>query len=395
MITNGKRSDSSSGRTLSSGDDDPARPPKRRDAAAYARAKRHATFADIALSLALPIAFIAFNGSTGLRDIAEDVSSVDAIGILVYGAVALTGMSLVGLGLDFYSGYLIEHRFGLSRASLWDWAFDWLKSLALQLLFGLAAIEVIYALMSLLPDTWWLVAAAIFIGFFIVLVRLAPVLILPLFFKFEPLEDGDLKNRLLALAERVDTRVQGVYVWKLGRKTSKSNAALMGWGGTRRIVVADTMIESSTLEEIEVVLAHELGHQVNRDIPRMIAVQSVIIIAGFAVIHVVLKALSDSFGFRGIDDFANLPLLLLVAVVAGLLLMPAINAYSRKRERAADLFALETTRWPDHFISAMEKLGEQNLSEKDPHPVMEFIFHSHPSLGKRIEFAKQWAATND
>ncbi|MCH8223239.1 MAG: M48 family metallopeptidase [Chloroflexi bacterium] len=382
MISNEKRSDRAA----------PERSGPERDAAAYARAKRRATFADIALSLAMPVVFIASNGSTGLRDIAEEVSSVDAIGILVYATVALVGMSLVGLGLDFYSGYVIEHRFGLSRASLRDWASDWLKSLALQLLFGIAAIELIYALITPLPDTWWLVAAAVFIGFFIVLVRLAPVLILPLFYKFERLEDGDLRDRLLALAERVNTRVQGVYIWKLGRKTSRSNAALMGWGATRRIVVADTMIESSTPEEIEVVLAHELGHQVNRDIPRMIAVQSVIIVAGFAVIHVVLKTLSDSFGFRGIDDFANLPLLLLVAVVAGLLLMPAINAYSRSRERAADLFALETTRWPDRFISAMERLGEQNLSEKDPHPVMEFIFHSHPSLGKRIEFAKRWAA---
>ena len=382
MISNEKRSDRAA----------PERSRPERDAAAYARAKRRATFADIALSLAMPVVFIASNGSTGLRDIAEEVSSVDAIGILSYATVALVGMSLVGLGLDFYSGYVIEHRFGLSRASLRDWAADWLKSLALQLLFGIAAIELIYALITPLPDTWWLVAAAVFIGFFIVLVRLAPVLILPLLYKFERLEDGDLRDRLLALAERVNTRVQGVYIWKLGRKTSRSNAALMGWGATRRIVVADTMIESSTPEEIEVVLAHELGHQVNRDIPRMIAVQSVIIVAGFAVIHVVLKTLSDSFGFRGIDDFANLPLLLLVAVVAGLLLMPAINAYSRSRERAADLFALETTRWPDRFISAMERLGEQNLSEKDPHPVMEFIFHSHPSLGKRIEFAKRWAA---
>jgi STE24 endopeptidase len=387
MISNEKRSD----RAGSEGTG-PEGTEQKGDAAAYARAKRHATFADIALSLALPIVFIASSGSTGLRDVAEDVSSVDAIGILIYGAVAIAGMSLAGLGLDFYSGYVIEHRFGLSRASLRDWGFDWLKSLALQLLFGLAAIEVIYGLMSLLPDTWWLVAAAVFIGFFIVLARLAPVLILPLFFKFEPLEEGELKERLLALAKRVETRVQGVYVWKLGHKTSKSNAALMGWGGTRRIVIADTMIESSAPEEIEVVLAHELGHQVNRDIPRMIAVQSVIIVFGFAVIHGVLKGLSDSFGFRGIDDFANLPLLLLVTVIAGLLLMPAINAYSRSRERAADLFALETTRWPDQFISAMEGLGKQNLSENDPHPAMEFIFHSHPSLGKRIEFARQWAA---
>ncbi len=163
MISNEKRSDHAASE----------RSGPERDPAAYARAKRYATFADIALSLALPVIFLASSGSTGLRDIAEDVSSVDAIGILIYGAVALVGMSLVGLGLDFYSGYIVEHRFGLSRASLPDWAFDWLKSLALQLLFGLAAIEVIYALISLLPDTWWLVAAAVFIGFFIVLARLA------------------------------------------------------------------------------------------------------------------------------------------------------------------------------------------------------------------------------
>ena len=221
------------------------------------------------------------------------------------------------------------------------------------------------------------------------------MLILPLFFKFEPVGEGELRDRLFRLAGRFNTRVNGVYIWKLGEKTSKSNAALMGFGPTRRVVIADTMIETNTADEIEVVLAHELGHHVNRDIPRLIIVQAFVMVAGFAMIHVVLSALSDSFGLNGLKDFANLPLLIFIALVGSLLMLPAINGYSRRREHAADVFALEATQRPEDFISAMRSLGKQNLAEENPNPIIESIFHSHPSFGKRIRFAERLLEERD
>jgi len=363
--------------------------------AGYAQIKRRLMFTEIAISLLAPIVFIAVDGSNGLRDLALDITSNNPLAILIYSVVLIGGFTFLTLPLDFYSGHVVEHRFGLSRASVRSWLSDFWKSLALQVLFGVAAIEAIYALINLTDTYWWLIAAGGFIGFFVVMAQLAPVLIMPLFFKFEPAGEGELRDRLLQLADRFNTRVKGVYIWKLGEKTSKSNAALMGFVPTRRVVVADTMIEANTADEIEVVLAHELGHHVNRDIPRLIVVQAIIMVVGFAVIHVALSALSDSFGLRGLDDFANLPLLVLVASLGSLLILPAINGYSRRREHAADVFALEATQRPEDFISAMRSLGEQNLSEEDPNPIMETIFHSHPSLGRRIRFAEQWREERD
>jgi len=361
--------------------------------AGYARIKRRVMFFEIAISMAAPIVFIAVGGSNGLRDLALHITANNPLAILIYSVILIAGFAILTMPIDYYSGHVVEHRFGLSRASARSWLSDFGKSLGLQLVFGVAAIEAIYGLIDLSETYWWLISAGVFIGFFVVMAQLAPVLIMPLFFKFEPAGEGELRDRLLRLADRFNTQVRGVYIWKLGEKTSKSNAALMGFGPTRRIVVADTMIEANTPDEIEVVLAHELGHHVHRDIPRLIAVQAVVMVVGFGVINVVLGALSDSFGLRGLDDFANLPLLMLIASVGMLLILPAINAYSRRREHAADVFALEATGRPEDFISAMRSLGEQNLAQEDPNPIMEFLFHSHPSLGKRIRFAEQYCRT--
>ena len=166
----------------------------------------------------------------------------------------------------------------------------------------------------------------------------------------------------------------------------------MGWANTRRIVISDTMLESNTAEEIEVVLAHELGHHVNRDIPRLIVVQAVLIFGGFGLVHLALSTWSEPLGFAGVADFANLPLLLLVALAASLFVLPVVNGYSRRRETAADAFALETTEAPGTFIDAMTKLGRQNLSQTRPHPLIEFLLHSHPSIGRRVDFARRWEA---
>jgi STE24 endopeptidase len=340
--------------------------------------------------LLAPIVFIAVGGSNELRDLALDIAANNPLAILIYSVILIAGFTFLTMPIDYYSGHVVEHRFGLSRASARSWLSDFGKSLGLSLLLGVAAIEAIYGLIALNETYWWLISAGAFIAFFVVVAQLAPVLIMPLFFKFEPAGEGELRDRLLQLAERFNTRVKGVYIWKLGEKTSKSNAALMGFGPTRRVVVADTMIEANTPDEIEVVLAHELGHHVNRDIPRLIAVQAVVMVAGFAVIHVVLREVSDSFGLNGLDDFANLPLLVLIASLGSLLILPAINWYSRRREHAADVFALEATGRPEDFISAMRSLGEQNLTEEDPNAIMEFVFHSHPSLGRRIRFARTW-----
>jgi STE24 endopeptidase len=230
--------------------------------------------------------------------------------------------------------------------------------------------------------------AAVLILFTVVMAQLAPVLLFPLFFKFQPLGNEELASRLRGLAERAGTHVAKVLEWKLGEKSSKANAALAGWGATRRILLADTLLERHTSDEIETIVAHELGHQVHRDIPFSIVVESALTLLALWLVNEALARATPRLGFRGLADFANLPLVLLVIAGVSLLTLPFVNAFSRWRERRADSFALKLTEKPAAFISAMRKLAEQNLAETEPSPAIEFLFHGHPSIAKRIAAAE-------
>jgi STE24 endopeptidase len=201
-----------------------------------------------------------------------------------------------------------------------------------------------------------------------------------------------LTERLLDLSRRAGTRVKGVFEWKLSEKSKKANAALMGLGNTRRIILSDTLLEKFQDDEVEAVLAHELGHHVHRHIFQIIALQGAATVVGFYLIHRTLIWLGSHFGFQGAADFANLPLLALVTAGLSLILLPALNSYSRAMERQADTYALRAIPSRASFISSMEKLADLNLAERQPHPWIEFIFHSHPSIQKRITFAQKFSA---
>ncbi len=221
------------------------------------------------------------------------------------------------------------------------------------------------------------------------LANLAPVLLFPLFFKFKPLENADLNERLQKLCERVKTRVRGVWEWKLGEKSSRANAALVGWGNTRRILLADTLLENYTPEEIQSILAHELGHHVHADIWRGLVLEATLTFASFYAVHRALLFATPRFGFQGMADFANLPVLMLVGAAVSLVALPIANAFSRHMERAADRFALRMTRDREAFVSSLEKLGLQNLAERKPNRWIEFVFYSHPPVEKRLALARE------
>lgn len=356
----------------------------------YQRRKRLLRLVDFLLGLAFLVVLLVSGWSLGLRHWAFGLTA-DPVGALALYLLVLTGIGqALSFPLDFWSGHRLEHQFGLSNQRFLGWLKDWLKALAISLALALVAVELIYWMLRRLPDVWWLVCAAAFVAFFILLAQLAPVLLFPLFFKFEPLQDEELRRRLLQLSERAGARVRSVWLWKLSEKSKKANAALMGWGRTRRIVLADTLLEKHQPDEVEVVLAHELAHHVHHDIWRGMALQTALILVGFYAVHQALLAWSEPLGFAGPADFANLPLLLLVSGGVSLLALPAANAFSRSRERQADAFALGATGNRQAFIGAMEKLAEQNLAQRRPHPWIEFLFHSHPSVEKRIAFAQSW-----
>jgi len=257
---------------------------------------------------------------------------------------------------------------------------------------GLVVIEIVYFVLRISPDLWWLWVGLILLVFNVILANLAPVLLMPLFIKFVPLEDehSDLVDRLMNLADRAGTRVRGIYMFDMSRRTKAANAAVTGLGNTRRILLGDTLINEFTDDEIETVMAHELGHQVHRDIPIGILVESVITLGGLYLVALVLQWSVEALSFNSISDVAAMPLFGLVMGLYGLIIMPIGNAYSRQRETRADEYALRMTGKGAAYASALTRLANQNLAEADPEPWEEMLLYSHPALNKRIAMAENY-----
>jgi STE24 endopeptidase len=323
-------------------------------------------------------------------------SGVEEIGTVVGVAMALfVLLQIVELPFAFYQGFLLEHRYDLSNESLGQWARDQLKGLALAMVFGVAGVSLMYWAIRTSPDWWWAIAAAIFTLLLVGLVQLAPVLLLPLFYRFKPLDRPALVDRLMRLSDRARTRIAGVYEWALSAHTKKANAALAGLGRTRRILLADTLLADYSDDEIEVVLAHELAHHVHHDLWRGVALHALLLFAGFFLAGRALDGLADRLDLRGIDDPAGLPLLLLVGGASAFVFTPLVNAMSRAHERRADRYALDTTEQPEAFISAMKRLSQQNLAEETPSRLVQWLFYSHPPIRERIDIARRWRAQSD
>lgn len=297
---------------------------------------------------------------------------------------------LITFPLNYYAGFVLHHRYGQSNQTLKGWFEDQFKGILITGLLGLLLIQIIYMVIRAAPQTWWLWAAVVLLFFQILLANLAPVLIAPLFYKFRPLHESraDLAHRLAELAKRAGVHVRGVYQFDMRRRTKAANAALFGLGNTRRIILGDTLLDEFTDDEIETVLAHELGHHAHNDIPLSIVFSAAINLIGFYLAGSILSYGVQLFGFSGPADIAALPLLALVLGAFGLLTMPAENAFSRWRECMADRYALHLTGKNEALASAFTRLANQNLAEVDPERWVVFLFYSHPPLSERIRSAK-------
>ena len=360
------------------------------EARRYNSIRRWLGVADFLVGFAFLIVLLVTGWSEWLRDVAYRLGFKNySLSLFMYLLLLLLISKALGIGLDYY-GFALERRFKLSTQKFRSWIWDETKGFLVGLVMGGIVVEVLYFTIRQWPQYWWVIAWALFMGLFVLLAQLAPVVLFPIFYKFEALDDEDLRRRLIVLSERAGTRVRGVYRWKLSEKSKKANAALTGLGATRRIILADTLLDNYTPEEIEAVLAHELGHHVHRHILKSILVQAVITLAGFWAANWTLHYAVDQRWFEEMSDFANLPLLALVSVVLSFLLMPALNAYSRFNERQADRYAFESIATVEPFISSMNKLAEQNLAERTPSKWVEWFFHSHPAISRRLAAAKEW-----
>jgi STE24 endopeptidase len=363
----------------------------------YHRLRRRADLMGTAAAGLVLLALIASRAASQMREWAAAISSFipggfdDAMTVALYAVMLLLLLQLVELPFAFYQGFLLEHRYGLSTQTGRHWLSDQAKGVLLGIALAIIGASVVFLTLREWPAWWWLLSAVIFAAAIVVLARIAPVVLLPIFYRFKPLDRPALVERLLGLARKARTDVVGVFEWVLSGHTKKANAALAGMGKTRRILLSDTLLADYSEDEIEVILAHELAHHVHRDLWRGIGVQTLVLTAGFFLADLVLRAMADPLELRGISDPAALPLLLLVGGAWSLVVMPLVNAQSRSQERAADRYALATTRNVDAFVSAMKRLSQQNLAEEHPSQLVRWLFYSHPPIHERIAAARAFS----
>ncbi len=362
----------------------------------YHRLRRRADVLGTAVAGLILLGLSISGAALRLREAAAAVASIFPSGLEEPVTVALMTIAtllllqLVEWPFAFYQGFLLEHRYGLSTQSVGHWLADQVKGVTLGIGLGVAAATVVFAAIRHWPDTWWIVSAIVFAMAMVGLVRMAPVVLLPIFYRFKPLDRPALAARLLALAAKARTDVVGVFEWVVSSHTKKANAALAGMGRTRRILLSDTLLADYSEDEIEVILAHELAHHVHRDLWRGMLLQTALLFGGFAFANLVLRAALAPLGFRGLADPAALPLLMLAGGVASFVMLPVVNGLSRLQERAADRYALTTTGNIEAFVTAMRRLSQQNLAEEYPSPLVRWLFYSHPPIRERIEFARRF-----
>lgn len=354
----------------------------------YQAIKNRLFLFNLCLEFGFLIIFIVSGASLFLRMRLAEWSgsffSLNALYLACFCSIAF----FLSLPLEFYEGFILEHRFGLSRENGFSWLKDVLKKSIFSFFIFLVMIEAVYYFLLRFPETWWLYAALFWFFITVVLTKIFPRWILPLFFRSTPLAGGILKKRIEAFLIRYSISCKKVLILDLSKKTVKANAMVAGLGGSRQIFLSDTLVQEFSPDEIEVVLAHEIGHYIHRDTFKLIGVNLATTVISFFITSVFFNRLVFSFGLNGISDVAGLPLLLICFIFLSMILLPLQNGLARALEHKADVFSVRATGNPKAFISVMKRLGEKNLSEFSPPKIKEIFLYDHPPLSKRIEWAE-------
>jgi STE24 endopeptidase len=356
----------------------------------YHRLQRRAALAATLLGVLFLILIVVSGAAASLSASLDVALGSRALAAAAFAGMLLLAHELIGLPFAYYRGVTLERRYGLSSETRVHWWLTHLKALVFGGVFAVAAAIVVSLLLAWFPERWWLAAAAIFGVLLVVLAWAAPVWLFPIFYEFRPLDRPALAVRLVELARRAGAPVSGVFEWRLGDRTRKANAALVGIGDTRRILLSDTLLETHSDDEIEVILAHELAHQVHGDLWTTLALQIGIVTAGLYAAARVLESVREPLGLAAASEVASLPVVALAVGGVSLVLAPVAHALSRAHERRADRFAIERTGNAPAFISAIRRLSSQNLAEEAPPAWVEKLLHSHPSTARRLEYARSW-----
>lgn len=361
----------------------------------YSRVRLGLLLIGTAWTLARALWFALSGRSAALGQTAQAKMPDHRLATATYVAIVAALAWLSSLPLSYFGGHRVERHFGLTKQSSAGWLMDQVKGLLVGLVLEVPLITATYAVIRRRPRDWWAILAGATVPLAVILGNLAPVLILPLFNRFEPIKNRILADRIKQLAADAGVTVADVYEMDMSRQTEKANAFFTGIGNTKRIVLGDTLLEQFTPEEVEGVVAHELGHQVHGDIWRLIAAGGAFGVAGAYAASRLMPPLvaktAPRTGVREIGDVASLPLFALVLGLIGFVATPIQNAFSRLIERRADRFALELTDNGRAYAGTMAKLAAQNLADPNP-PELEVIFlYSHPPIADRIATANAYA----
>jgi len=355
----------------------------------YSRQRIRLAVYQLLLTLAFLIVMHICGASIFLRDLVTSWSQNFYTQVGLYLVVFSLVYYLIFLGLDFYSGFLLEHKFLLSNQTILDWIKQGIKKWLLSLALFIVAGETLYLFLRYFPNTWWLLATGAWFLLTVVLGKIAPVLIIPLFYKCNPLGNESLKQTLLDLCKTCGVGVKKVFEIKLSKETRKANAAVAGLGKSKRILLGDTLLKNYSDDEIKAVFAHELAHVCLRHAWKILVFGALISLISFYLAYVSFNKSLNYFGFKQIYDIAAFPLLALILLLIGLVFIPLQNGFLRYLEKQADMFALSHIRNKESFISAITKLGRQNLSDPAPGKLVRILFYTHPSISERIRYASK------
>ncbi len=332
--------------------------------------------------------FVVLGYSSALVSYLESYSQNQYIILLLF--VLVTGLffSILFFPINFYTEFYLEHKYKLSNQTFIAWIWENLKAALIGGVIGLPLLLLFYYILQDYGNLWWLPLSIVLFFVSVILAKIVPIVILPLFYKVTPIEDDDLKKRIYNLSKNVNLNIENIFQFNMSKDTKKANAAFTGLGKTKKILLGDTLTKEFTNDEIETVIAHELGHYKHKHIIKNIIISTITSFLTLYLLSILYSISISWFGFNSIAEIAALPILSLWGMVLGLVQTPLMNIISRKFEYEADAYAIAATNKKEVFINTLNKLTEQNLSDKDPHPLVEWFFYSHPSTKRRVEFLK-------
>lgn len=345
------------------------------------------------LTFILLLFFVLLGYSLGLENGIRNYLENDYLVLLVYMFIIGIAGSIIFFPINYYADFYLEHKYDLSNQTFFKWIWENLKGSLVAGAIGIPLLLAFYFFLNLFGSIWWLPFAILMFIVSVVLAQIVPIVILPIFYKVSPIENEELKESIVRLAKEVGMKVENVFSFDMSKNTKKANAAFTGLGKTKRIILGDTLLDSFTKEEIETVIAHELGHYKYKHIVKNIIIGTVFSFLTLFLIATLYEVSLSWFGFESITKIAALPILSLWGMLIGLIQSPIGNIISRKYEYQADEYAVKATDNPEVFKNTLTKLNEQNLGDDTPHPFVEWFFYSHPSIKNRINAIDQLKVT--